>query len=761
MNLFKIFGTIAVNNSTANTAIDDTADRANSASGIMQSAFKKIGAAVVTYLAVDKIKAFGQAIVQASAEVSAEQSAFEQIMGDYASQAQEKLNSVADATGVMASRLTPYMTSITAKFKGLGYDIDDATSLAQRGLTLASDAAAFWDKSLDDSMGALNSFINGSYEGGEAIGLFANDTQLASYAVKQGIVSEAKEWSNLDEARKQATRLQYAEDMYKLSGATGQAAKEADQYANVQANLTEKWRQFKAQLGEPVLQNIVIPAMDKLSGVVDFASQKFKEAQPFIESFGNKISAAKDVASELGAYASETFSPVIEGIGDAFDRGKEMIQPFIDVLGEYFDSGEAAADITNILKDAIDLAAGVATGLVDGVNGIAQGFMDMYTWGQQNVPIVSALGVVFAGLTAAVLAHNASRIAKQALDVIETVQIYALIAAENAHTVATGIATAATTAFGTAVAFLTSPITIVIAIITALIAVGVLLYQNWDTVKEKCGELKEWLNQKWEEINQGISNAVTGALSKVSETFEGIRSTVSEKAEAARRLASEKFEGIRSAIAEKTEAARSTVFNLYAQIKETISTKIGEARGIALGIFDSIKEGIREKIEGAREAVGQAIEKIKGFFNFSWSLPKLKLPHISISGSFSINPPSAPHFGISWYKKAMDSPMLLDEATIFGYNPSSGRFLGGGEDGDEVVAGTNTLMNMIREASSENNGAVVEVIEDMFNKLFRILETYFPQFTREMVLDTGQLVAATADQMDGALGIIKQRKDRE
>ena len=68
---------------------------------------------------------------------------------------------------------------------------------------------------------------------------------------------------------------------------------------------------------------------------------------------------------------------------------------------------------------------------------------------------MSALGVVFAGLTAAVLAHNASRIAKQALDVIETVQIYALIAAENAHTVATGIATAATTAFGTAVAFLT------------------------------------------------------------------------------------------------------------------------------------------------------------------------------------------------------------------------------------------------------------------------------------------------------------------
>ena len=116
-------------------------------------------------------------------------------------------------------------------------------------------------------MSALNSFINGSYEGGEAIGLFANDTQLASYAVKEGIVKEAEEWANLEEAKKQATRIEFAKNMFDASGATGQASKEADQYANVQANLNEKWRQFKAEIGEPLLQNVVLPAMDKLSGV--------------------------------------------------------------------------------------------------------------------------------------------------------------------------------------------------------------------------------------------------------------------------------------------------------------------------------------------------------------------------------------------------------------------------------------------------------------------------------------------------------------
>ena len=76
--------------------------------------------------------------------------------------------------------------------------------------------------------------------------MFANDTQMAAYAIEQGIVKDAKAWAKLDEAQRQATRLAYAKQMMESSGATGQAAKEADQYANVMANLKESWRQFPA-----------------------------------------------------------------------------------------------------------------------------------------------------------------------------------------------------------------------------------------------------------------------------------------------------------------------------------------------------------------------------------------------------------------------------------------------------------------------------------------------------------------------------------
>lgn len=281
--LFKLVGTLGIEGvDEAESDLRGVTATAESSGEKLISTFKKIGTAVAAAFAIDKIIDFGKEIVSTAATVAAEESAFLQIMGDFAEEASEKVGMIADATGMTDTRLTPYMTSMTAKFKGLGYEVDEATDFAARGLTLAADAAAFWDKSLDESMSHLNSFINGSYEGGEAIGLFANDTQMAAYAISKGIVAEAKAWAALDEATKQATRLEYAENMMKMSGATGQAAKESDQYANVQANLNEKWRQFKAMIGEPLLQNVVLPVMTKLIDVVDWASEAFEKCSEWV-----------------------------------------------------------------------------------------------------------------------------------------------------------------------------------------------------------------------------------------------------------------------------------------------------------------------------------------------------------------------------------------------------------------------------------------------------------------------------------------------
>lgn len=181
--------------------------------------------------------------------------------------------------------------------------------------------------------------------------------------------------------------------------------------------------------------------------------------------------------------------------------------------------------------------------------------------------------------------------------------------------------------------------------------------------------IKNFIVNTWTSIKTGVTNILTGIKTTVSNIWSGIKTTISTA-----------ITNIKTAISNGLNAAKSTVTNVLNSIKQT---------------FSNIWNGAINIVKGA-------VDKCKSLMNFSWSLPKLKLPHLSISGSFSIDPPSVPHFSIDWYKKAMADGMILNSPTIFG--AAGGKLLGGGEAGPEAVVGVDSLRNMIGEAVAAATG---------------------------------------------------------
>lgn len=640
MELFKLLGTIAVENQEANSDIEETVGKASDAEGKMSSAFKKISGVIATAFAVDKIKDFGLNCVNAAADASAMTSQFSQVFGDLEGQASANLTAIAQNTGIVENRLKGSYTQIAAFAKTGGMETADALSLADRAMIAVADSAAFYDRSLEETTESLQSFLKGNYENDAALGLSCTETTRNAAANEL----YGKSFNELSEAQKQLTLLQMVEDANELSGALGQAARESDTWTNQTGNLKQAWTDFQA------------------------------------------------------------------------------------VIGERF----------------LPIAVSVVTKM-----------QELCVWMTQNQGIVIALAAVVGTLAGAVGLYNAVQAIKTAMNAAEATSLGALIAAKLADVAAT-------------MAML-APYALVVAAIAAVIAIIVVCIKHWDKIKEKASEVAKKIKNTWEVFKNDMAKLMNDLMNKIKETWDNIKSAVVEKCSAIYSAASEKFQAMKSAIEEKVNAAKQVVFNVFSNIQDTISQKVetakttvsnvfstiqstisekvNSAKATVSNVFSSIKSEIQDKINAARDAVKSAIDRIKGFFNFSWSLPRLKLPHISISGKFSLNPPSVPKFGISWYQKAMENAMILDSPTIFGYSQASGKFLGGGEAGNEVVAGQNTLMNLISSAVAERDAGLLAVLE-------RILAAI-------LNLDEGMLDSIKKGVMDGMDGTKLSVNERE
>ena len=235
----------------------------------------------------------------------------------------------------------------------------------------------------------------------------------------------------------------------------------------------------------------------------------------------------------------------------------------------------------------------------------------------------------------------------------------------------------------------------------------------WTVLSPIIETIKTGISTAWENIKttvttiaDGIKNALSTAWNAIKSIItpivDGIKTGVTTAWNTMKTTISSVMDGIKTKVSSVWDGIKTTVSGAVDSVKSGISNGFNAAKSTVSNIFGSIKTSISNAMSNAKNAVSNAISAIKSKFNFSWSLPKLKLPHISISGKFSINPPSVPHFSISWYKKAMEDGMILNAPTIFGMKGN--QLLAGGEAGSETVVGTQSLMEMIRNAVASMAG---------------------------------------------------------
>lgn len=278
-----------------------------------------------------------------------------------------------------------------------------------------------------------------------------------------------------------------------------------------------------------------------------------------------------------------------------------------------------------------------------------------------------------------------------------------------------------------------------------------------NTVKTIVTAIQTFLQATWNTITSLIRTAMNTIHNVIQTVWNTIKSVVQSVLNTIQSIVSSAWNTVKGVTTSVWNGISSAVSNAINTVKNVISSGLNAAHNTVSNIFNSIRNTISNIMNGAANVVSGAINRIKGFFNFSWSLPHLAMPHPYISGSFSLNPPSVPSFGINWYAKGG----ILTEPTLFSLNPKTGRASVGGEAGDEAVAPIDTLLTYIRTAVGEQNGDLAGKLDALIELLQQYFSSMLDNMQRGIVLDSGVLVGELAPAMDEALGEIYYRKGRE
>ena len=762
LDLFKLLGTIEVDNSKANQSLDETSNKGAQTQSKLSTAFGAIGkgAAVVGKAVVTGLAVGGAAMAGLTAKALNMSGELEQNMGgseavfkEYAGKMQETARQAFSNMGLSTSDYLATANKMGALFQGAGFDIEESMNLSSDAMQRAADVASIMGIDTGAAMEAIAGAAKGNFTMMDNLGVAMNDTTLQAYALEKGINKTTAEMTNQE-------KIGLAMEMFmeKTAYAAGNYAKENETLAGSLGTAKSALTNFLDGSGDveslvSSFENLAKVAVESLneilprltSGLTEIVKQVMPMLPPLLQSLLPSI--VEGAVGLIGGLVSALPSLVSTLTNSA------LPQLLSGVMTIFVSLASALPQVTQTLVSALPVALQqICSALPALIPQLVGGLVSMIVilcsnFSQILQPLISYLPQILISVVSTLLENLPILLSGIGQLVVGICRAIPQLLSALWQAITSLASDFAQNLFGKIEGWIRK-----------------LFPKSADTVLKILKTIKDYFSTLVKNIGSILSVVVSVISTPFKLAWSGVK-LVWDNCVAFFRLI---WNNIKSIFSVVDSVLAGDFRGAWNGIKQIWSNCVGFFKNIISNIknaFSNVAEILTAPFRKGRDAIKQIVDNIKGFFSgLKLRFPNIPLPHFTVSPSGwkigDLLKGSIPRLGISWYAKAMENPIVMTKPTIWGFDPKTGNLQGGGEAGTEVVSGANTLMNMIQTAVAAQNDTLVHYLE----MLIEMLADYFPESLEAMrsptSFDPRGLARAMAVPMNHELGKLTAQKGR-
>jgi phage-related protein len=716
MELFRLLGRIAIENSEANSAIDDTTGKAEKSEGRMSKAFKKVGAVIATCFAVDKIVDFGKACVNMYADYEQLIGGVETLFKDSASIVTKYAENAYKTAGLSANQYMETVTSFSASLlQSLGGDTEEAAKKADLAITDMADNANKMGTSMESIQNAYQGFAKQNYTMLDNLKLGYGGTKeemarlLADATAISGVHYDVSSYADVVDA---------IHVIQTEMGITGTTAKEASEtIAGSAASMKGAWQNFITGLGDDNAD---------LSGLTS-------------QLVTSVVTYGRNLIPRIGKIVGSIFGVIKQEVPKFIKKIPSLVREHLPAVAEKI--LESAKELFG-LQDADFLNFG---GMFESISTF---------WEANGKPVFDAITSIFSQIDQSTVFENLQNGFQLLWEVVgeiwnsvgqpiwDGVMSAIQYVADNWQPISEKISTLFQTAWDLCN--------------TAWTSIG---QPIWDLISSAIGKVKDLFSENMPQIMEFFDDAIEGIKdtweNHLKPVFEAIEKILKEVVQPAFEFV---WETIIEPLIENTFGFIKDLWN--DTLKPVFDGMCDFLTGVFTSDWETAMNGIGEIVDGVFSAIETTVESVIGFFSDAIGKIKEFLGVANEAEGVEVKTTTTTTTTTTGGVEKYASGAVLTKATAFGYNPFTGKTMIGGEAGAEAIAPIDVLQGYVRQAVAEQNQGMYMA----FNRMVELLENYMPEIVanshKQIVMNNGALVAELAPGIDRELGGIASWKGR-